>query len=146
MSKFGKLGAKVRRFVQARDWEQFHSPKNLSMAMAIECAGSEPYLMSFAPFGRDARLLTSVDASTPDLVVKPAAAASADRISTLTRREMELLRTVADGASTREIAESHFISQSTVKNHLTSINRKLGVSSRREAIEMVFPLVRSTRD
>jgi len=28
----------VRRFVAERDWEQFHSPKNLSMALAIEAA------------------------------------------------------------------------------------------------------------
>lgn len=28
----------VRRFVDARDWRQFHSPKNLSMALAIEAA------------------------------------------------------------------------------------------------------------
>jgi len=28
----------VRRFVDARDWRQFHSPKNLTMALAIESA------------------------------------------------------------------------------------------------------------
>lgn len=28
----------VRRFVDARDWRQFHTPKNLSMALAIEAA------------------------------------------------------------------------------------------------------------
>ena len=28
----------VRRFVDARDWQQFHSPKNLTMALAIEAA------------------------------------------------------------------------------------------------------------
>ena len=28
----------VRRFVADRDWSQFHSPKNLSMSMAIEAA------------------------------------------------------------------------------------------------------------
>lgn len=28
----------VARFVRERDWEQFHSPKNLSMALAIEAA------------------------------------------------------------------------------------------------------------
>jgi NTP pyrophosphatase (non-canonical NTP hydrolase) len=28
----------VRRFVQERDWGQFHSPKNLSMSLAIEAA------------------------------------------------------------------------------------------------------------
>ena len=28
----------VRRFVDERDWQQFHSPKNLTMALAIEAA------------------------------------------------------------------------------------------------------------
>jgi len=28
----------VRRFVDERDWQQFHAPKNLSMALAIEAA------------------------------------------------------------------------------------------------------------
>jgi NTP pyrophosphatase (non-canonical NTP hydrolase) len=28
----------VRRFVDARDWRKFHSPKNLSMALAVEAA------------------------------------------------------------------------------------------------------------
>jgi NTP pyrophosphatase (non-canonical NTP hydrolase) len=28
----------VRRFVDERDWQQFHSPKNLSMSLAIEAA------------------------------------------------------------------------------------------------------------
>lgn len=28
----------VRQFVKERDWEQFHAPKNLSMALAIEAA------------------------------------------------------------------------------------------------------------
>ena len=28
----------VRRFVEERDWRQFHSPKNLSMSLAIEAA------------------------------------------------------------------------------------------------------------
>jgi dCTP diphosphatase len=30
--------ALVRRFVEERDWQQFHTPKNLSMALAIEAA------------------------------------------------------------------------------------------------------------
>jgi dCTP diphosphatase len=28
----------LRRFARARDWEQFHSPKNLAMALAVEVA------------------------------------------------------------------------------------------------------------
>jgi dCTP diphosphatase len=29
---------KLRKFAKERDWEQFHSPKNLSMALAVEVA------------------------------------------------------------------------------------------------------------
>jgi dCTP diphosphatase len=32
------LNARLKAFAQARDWEQFHSPKNLSMALIAECA------------------------------------------------------------------------------------------------------------
>jgi NTP pyrophosphatase (non-canonical NTP hydrolase) len=33
-----ELREMIRRFVAARQWEQFHAPKNLSMALAIEAA------------------------------------------------------------------------------------------------------------
>jgi len=32
------LMIKIRKFIQERDWEQFHTPKNLSMALSIEVA------------------------------------------------------------------------------------------------------------
>lgn len=32
------LRAQIRAFIRDRDWEQFHSPKNLSMSIAIEAA------------------------------------------------------------------------------------------------------------
>lgn len=35
---FQKLQAQVRKFVMEREWDQFHSPKNLSMAISVECA------------------------------------------------------------------------------------------------------------
>ena len=28
----------IRAFIEARDWEQFHSPKNLAMALSVEVA------------------------------------------------------------------------------------------------------------
>jgi len=34
----GELRERVLAFVRARDWEQFHTPKNLSMALAAEAA------------------------------------------------------------------------------------------------------------
>ena len=33
-----ELRARLARFAAERDWEQFHSPKNLSMALIAECA------------------------------------------------------------------------------------------------------------
>ena len=33
-----ELAARLRDFAQERDWEQFHSPKNLSMALSVEVA------------------------------------------------------------------------------------------------------------
>ena len=34
----GDLREMVREFVAERDWRQFHTPKNISMALAIEAA------------------------------------------------------------------------------------------------------------
>ena len=51
----------------------------------------------------------------------------------LSPREMEVLAYIVQGASNKVIAIGLGISQQTVKNHMTSIFRKLGVSDRTEA-------------
>lgn len=51
----------------------------------------------------------------------------------LSDREAEILRLVAQGASNREIASQLVIAEGTVKNHITSILNKLGVSDRTQA-------------
>lgn len=38
MSELEALKLRLREFAQARDWEQFHSPKNLAMALIVEAA------------------------------------------------------------------------------------------------------------
>jgi NTP pyrophosphatase (non-canonical NTP hydrolase) len=38
IDSLGQLNQKLLHFVEARDWEQFHSPKNLAMAMIVEAA------------------------------------------------------------------------------------------------------------
>ncbi len=38
MSDLEQLILRLRAFADARDWEQFHSPKNLSMALIVEAA------------------------------------------------------------------------------------------------------------
>jgi len=38
MSKLDKIKCRLRRFADERDWDQFHSPKNLAMALIVEAA------------------------------------------------------------------------------------------------------------
>jgi NarL family two-component system response regulator LiaR len=54
--------------------------------------------------------------------------------STLTEREMEVLKLAAKGVSNRDIAEHLFVSNRTVQTHLSNIFKKLAVASRTEAI------------
>jgi PAS domain S-box-containing protein len=51
----------------------------------------------------------------------------------LTRRELDILRLLAAGASTRAMAERLHVSPATVRNHVQHILEKLGVHSRLEA-------------
>ena len=38
MDKLDQLKSAIQKFAKDRDWDQFHSPKNLSMAMSVEAA------------------------------------------------------------------------------------------------------------
>jgi DNA-binding NarL/FixJ family response regulator len=51
----------------------------------------------------------------------------------LTRRELEILRLVAEGLSNAELAKMLWVTEQTVKFHLSNIYRKLNVSNRTEA-------------
>jgi DNA-binding NarL/FixJ family response regulator len=54
---------------------------------------------------------------------------------TLSAREVEVLLLLDEHLGTDEIAQRLFISEHTVRSHVKSLLRKLGVSSRREALE-----------
>ena len=61
-----------------------------------------------------------------------------DRIAqTLSAREVEVLLLLDDHLSTDDIAKRLYISEHTVRSHVKSLLRKLGVSSRREALEQL---------
>jgi DNA-binding NarL/FixJ family response regulator len=53
--------------------------------------------------------------------------------SKLTDREIEVLRLIARGMSNTEISDRLFLSEGTVRNHVSSILAKLGVSDRTQA-------------
>jgi two-component system, NarL family, response regulator DegU len=52
----------------------------------------------------------------------------------LTRRECEVLQMLADGKSNRAIGESLFISEKTVKNHVSNLLQKMNVNDRTQAV------------
>jgi DNA-binding NarL/FixJ family response regulator len=57
--------------------------------------------------------------------------------ATLSAREVEVLLLLDEHLGTDEIAKRLFISEHTVRSHVKSLLRKLGVSSRREALEQL---------
>jgi DNA-binding NarL/FixJ family response regulator len=67
---------------------------------------------------------------TPPAQLRPAAGS---RLPALTDRELEVLRLVAAGAPNNRIAAQLWITEQTVKFHLSKVYRKLGVSNRTEA-------------
>lgn len=56
-----------------------------------------------------------------------------NKIDSLTKREYEVISLIAEGLNNKEIAERLFISEKTVKNHVSNIFRKIGVSDRLQA-------------
>lgn len=89
------------------------------------------------------RLHTAVRAVAEGLViidddvaerVMPHARARVDLIEPLTRREQQVAQLLAGGLTNKEIAQRLGITEHTVKFHLNGILRKLGVSTRTEAV------------
>jgi DNA-binding NarL/FixJ family response regulator len=67
-----------------------------------------------------------------------AAAAHDEAVGSLTKRELEILRLVAEGLTNDEIGKRIFISEKTVKTHLTNIFDKLKVNNRFKAALMIM--------
>lgn len=83
---------------------------------------------------------TAVDAIAT-VTPRPSLAANLEEVVNrhrVSEREAEIIRWIIQGYNNQEIGEQLFISPHTVKNHLYSIYRKLGVKSRFELIKMVM--------
>jgi NTP pyrophosphatase (non-canonical NTP hydrolase) len=70
----GELKAKVLAFARERDWEQFHSPKNLSMALAAEAAELMEHFLwtdseASRATAREDRLRRAIEEELADVVI-----------------------------------------------------------------------------
>lgn len=128
---------------------------------ALRALTPPPAVLILTTFDRDAEILGAIEAgavgyllkeSAPDaiidalhraaegeMVLSPSLASRVVRGMTratpkLTEREHAVLKQLVSGASNQEIARSLFVTEATVKTHLTHIFMKLGVGSRSKAI------------
>ena len=74
--------------------------------------------------------MSELGESAPAAVVRPVMSPRA-----LTPREAEVVAAVGRGLPNREVARRLWLSETTVKFHLSRIYRKLGLQSRQELIE-----------
>ncbi|HCC06942.1 MAG TPA: DNA-binding response regulator [Clostridiales bacterium] len=72
------------------------------------------------------------------LIDKPMSNLDIDNLNNLTKREYEVLLLIADGLSNIDIADKLFISEKTVKNHISNIYLKLNIKDRSHAILFVL--------
>lgn len=108
---------------------------------AIE-AGATGYLLKDAPredlFNAVRAAAEGRTVLSPDIAARLVTRVREPRSGTLSAREREVLRLVSRGTANREIAAELFISEATVKTHLTHIYAKLGVKDRAAAVATAY--------
>lgn len=92
--------------------------------------GADDYIVK--PYAPD-ELLTRVRH-----LVRRSQSAASPVTTSLTKREREILRLLADGLRQDEIAERLFISRKTVSTHVANIVRKLGVRTQTQAVALAL--------
>ncbi len=104
-----------------------------------------------APLQEPATSTTTANPPVSMTATMPVAAGAEGRLSVapppgyndLTRREKEILSCIADGLHNDEIAKRLYISEKTVKNHISSVLRKLEVDDRTQAAILAVKLFMS---
>src|ERR671924_254706 len=99
-----------------------------------------PISVSSVPVHHEGDVVGVFGVATP--CARPGDAADAEeteRGPSLTPRQREVLRLLADGASTEEIAAALGLAEETVRNHIRQLLRRLGVHSRLAAVAHAPP-------
>ena len=126
----GEPMKQVLKTLQAAPHEQAHSSPTLPLSFVAKLLAAFEHEEKY---GRTSPLEKPIPSQALDLPAK-LPAASPTPIEPLTRREQEVLRLLAEGASNQEIAEALVIQLSTVKKHVSNLLGKLGAESRTQAI------------
>ncbi len=103
------------------------------LANAVRRVSQGEYLINDDVLSKP-QLASRVLKSFRELVIEEADTTTRDLYSPLSNREVEILDYIARGNSNKEIAKSLKISDQTVKNHITSILKKLSVNDRTAAV------------
>ncbi|MRN51646.1 hypothetical protein GJB61_01300 [Paenibacillus sp. LC-T2] len=98
---------------------------------------SNALIQAFDKYNRKAIFLEA-DLSIKDKEDEAAIHKVKENMEQLSKRENEVLRLVAKGHGNREIAMKLFISEHTVKNHISSIFQKLDIKDRNKATAALY--------
>ena len=135
----------------------------IATTAALRSLTPAPAVLILTTFDRDAEILGAIEAGAAGYVLKDVApeviveaigrAAAGDMflspdiatrvlqgmrspLPRLTAREVDVLRLMATGAGNREIARALFVTEATVKSHVSHIFTKLDVDSRSRAVHV----------
>ena len=113
-----------------------HSERSLLLE-ALD-AGARGFLVKEAPLDDLARAIRTIGAGgtyvDPALASVLAGPQAAERLPTITKREREILRLLADGMRNEQVARQLSISPLTVRSHVKNAMRKLEADTRTEAV------------
>jgi DNA-binding NarL/FixJ family response regulator len=112
-----------------------YEPRHIDAALA---AGAVAYVIKTAHPDDLASAIRqafdhSIYLSTSTVATRSSREAAEDDGPGLTRRELEILQLVAEGHSNAQLARMLWVTEQTVKFHLSNVYRKLGVANRTEA-------------
>ena len=110
------------------------SPASIQVIIQSGARGFLPKTATSEQFTHTIQMMLAGGTSVPaDMIFAGAGASEAPWLAALTPRETDVLRATARGLSNKEIARELVLAEVTIKLHLSTIFRKIGVRSRTEA-------------